>query len=92
MPGHNFLELINNDGLRTVAGKLNQVISFGNITNSGTPAQIPAATAGIDYQGYAPGALLINTSASTNKTTTTVYVNLGTTTTAVWTALKIDAG
>ena len=88
MPGHNYFESINNDGVRTVAGKVIQVGSFGDITNSA--GAMPASVTGVDYQGYAPGAILINTSATTNKTTTTVYINLGTTTTATWTALTIS--
>lgn len=87
MPGHHSLEKINNDGVRTVAGKLNQVGSFGAITNTGSPPAMPAAVAGVDYQGYARGAFLINTTGTSSATT--VYVNLGTTTTASWTALTI---
>lgn len=92
MPGHNYFDSINKDGVLTVEGKVIQVGAFGNITNAGSPAAMPAAVAGVDYQGYAPGAILINTSATTNKTTTTIYVNTGTNATATWTALKIDAG
>lgn len=88
MPGHNTFEMINADGNKTVAGKVLQVGAFGNITNSS--GAIPSGQSGVDYQGYAPGAFLINTSATSNKTTTTVYVNLGTTTTAVWTALTVS--
>lgn len=88
MPGHNAIEMINNDGNKTVAGKLIQLVSVGNITNSS--GAVPAALAGIDYQGYAPGAFLINTNASSNKTTTTVYINLGTFATATWTALTVS--
>lgn len=88
MPGHASFEKINADGVRTVAGKVLQVGSFGDITNAA--GAMPAGVAGVDYQGYAPGAILINTSATTNKTTTTVYINLGTTTTATWTALTVS--
>ena len=88
MPGHNYFDSINKDGVLTVAGKVIQVGAFGDITNSA--GAMPAAVAGVDYQGYAPGAILINTSATTNKTTTTVYINLGTTTTATWTALTVS--
>jgi len=88
MPGHNYFESINRDGVLTVAGKVIQVGSFGDITNSA--GAMPAGVTGVDYQGYAPGAILVNTSATTNKTTTTVYINLGTTTTATWTALTIS--
>ena len=79
MPGHNFLELINNDGVRTVAGKLIQVVSIGTAT--------PAAT-NCDMQGYARGAFLINTTG--NSTANTVYVNLGTTSAATWTTLTVS--
>ena len=88
MPGHNYIASINEGTLRNNGGKTIQIGAFGDITNSG--GAIPAAQAGVDYQGYAPGAFLINTSATTNKTTTTVYINLGTTTTATWTALTIS--
>jgi hypothetical protein len=88
MPGHNYFESINKDGVLQTGGKVFQIGAFGNITNSS--GAIPAAQSGVDYQGYAPGAFLINTSATTNKTTTTVYINLGTTTTATWTALTVS--
>jgi hypothetical protein len=87
MPGHASFEKLNADGVRTVAGKVIQVGAFGDITNAA--GAMPAGVAGVDYQGYAPGAILINTNATTNKTTTTVYINLGTTTTATWTALTV---
>lgn len=79
MPGHNFLELINNDGVRTVAGKLIQVASI---------AAVAPTAANVDMQGYARGAFLINTTGTT--TANTVYVNLGSTTTATWTALTVS--
>ena len=88
MPGHNAIEQLNNDGNKTLAGKILQVGSFGNITNSA--GAMPSGVSGVDYQGYSPGALLLNANATTNKTTTTLYVNLGTTTTAVWTALTVS--
>lgn len=79
MPGHNAFEMINNDGVRTTGGKMFQVVSIG--TNS------PNSTY-VDVQGYARGAFLINTTGTT--TANTVYVNLGTTTTATWTALTVS--
>lgn len=86
MPGHNYFDSINKDGVLTVAGKVIQVGSFGNITNSG--GAMPAATTGVDYQGYARGAILINTTGTS--TSNTVYINLGTTATATWTALTVS--
>jgi hypothetical protein len=80
MPGHNFLELINNDGVRTVAGKLFQVVSIGTAT--------PNAANGVDVQGYARGAFLINSTGTS--TANTVYVNLGTTSAATWTTLTVS--
>lgn len=79
MPGHHSLEKINNDGVRTVAGKLIQVVSIGTAT---------PAVSNCDMQGYARGAFLINTTG--NSTGNTIYVNLGTTTTATWTALTVS--
>lgn len=79
MPGHHSIEKFNNDGVRTVAGKLLQVVSIGSTA--------PTA-ANVDVQGYAIGALMINTTATANNNT--LYINRGTSTTAVWTLLTVN--
>ena len=86
MPGHNYIESINEGTNRSSGGKVIQIGAFGAITNSG--GAIPAGQAGVDYQGFARGAMLINTTGTT--TSNTVYINLGTTTTATWTALTVS--
>jgi hypothetical protein len=86
MPGHNYIESINEGTLRSQGGKTIQIGAFGAITNSG--GAIPAGQAGVDYQGFARGAMLINTTGTS--TSNTVYINLGTTATATWTALTVS--
>ena len=82
MPGHHSIEKINNDGVRTVAGKLFQVVRIGTAT--------PAAT-NCDMQGYARGAIMINATGTT--TSNTIYYNAATAdaATATWTGIKLDA-
>ena len=82
MPGHNFIENFNNDGNRTVAGKLFQVVRIGTAT--------PAAT-NCDMQGYARGAIMINATGTT--TSNTIYYNSAAadSATATWTGIKLDA-
>jgi hypothetical protein len=82
MPGHNFFELINNDGVRSIAGKVIQVVRIG--------ATAPTA-ANVDMQGYARGAIMINATGTT--TSNTIYYNSATAdaATATWTGIKLDA-
>jgi hypothetical protein len=86
MPGHNYIDSINEGTNSRFGGKTIQIGAFGNITNAS--GAMPAATTGVDYQGYARGAMLINTTGTS--TSNTVYINLGTTTTATWTALTVS--
>ena len=79
MPGHNYFESINKDGVLQTGGKVLQVVQIG--TNS------PTATY-VDVQGYSRGAFMINTTGTT--ITNTIYINTGNTTTATWTALSIS--
>jgi len=79
MPGHNYIESINEGTVRSHGGKIFQIVAIG--------ATAPTA-ANVDMQGYAIGAILINTTGTS--TSTTLYVNRGTTTTATWTALTIS--
>ena len=81
MPGHNYIDSINEGTVRSHGGKILQVVAIG--------AAAPTA-ANVDMEGYATGAILINTNATTNKTTTTVYINTGTNTTATWSALTVS--
>ena len=71
--------MINNDGVRTTGGKMLQVVQIG--------ANTPNSTY-VDVQGYSRGAILINTTGTS--TANTIYINLGTTTTATWTALTVS--
>jgi hypothetical protein len=79
MPGHNYIESINEGTSRSNGGKMFQIFPCGTTA---------PASAGADVQGYMRGAILINPTG--NSTTNTVYVNLGTTTTASWTALTVS--
>ncbi len=79
MPGHNYIESINEGTVRSNAGKMFQIFECGTTA---------PATAGADVQGYMRGAILINPTGTT--TANTLYVNTGTTTTATWTALTIS--
>ena len=79
MPGHNYIESINEGTMRSANGKIFQIVSIG--------ATAPTA-ANVDMQGYAIGAIMINTTGTS--TTTTLYVNRGTFDTANWTALTIN--
>jgi len=79
MPGHNYIESINEGTARSHGGKIFQIVAIG--------ATLPTA-ANVDMQGYAIGAIMINTTGTT--TGDTLYVNRGTTTTATWTALTIS--
>lgn len=81
MPGHNYIDSINEGTNSRFGGKIFQIVAIG--------ATAPTA-ANVDMQGYAIGAIMINTSGTT--TSNTLFVNRGTTTTATWTGLKIDAG
>ena len=82
MPGHHSVEKFNNDGVRTVAGKLFQIVRIGTAT--------PAAT-NCDMQGYARGAIMINATGTT--TSNTIYYNSAAadSATATWTGIKLDA-
>jgi hypothetical protein len=79
MPGHNYIEAINEGTNRSHGGKIFQIVAIAGVA--------PTA-ANVDMQGYAIGAIMINTTG--NGTGTTLYVNRGTTTTAIWTALTIS--
>lgn len=79
MPGHNYIESINEGTVRSHGGKIFQIVAIG--------ANAPTA-ANVDMQGYAIGAIMINTTGTS--TATTLYVNRGTTATANWTALTIS--
>lgn len=81
MPGHNYIESINNDGRLTAGGKILQVVRIGSAT--------PAA-ANCDMQGYARGAILIN--ATGTSTSNTIYINTAAADAdqATWTALTIS--
>jgi len=79
MPGHNYIEAINEGVLRSHGGKLFQVVAIGAVA--------PTA-ANVDMQGYVIGAIMINTTGTT--TGNTLYVNRGNTTTATWTALTVS--
>lgn len=79
MPGHNYIESINEGTLRSHGGKIFQVVAIGSTA--------PTA-ANVDMQGYAIGAIMINTTGTS--TTDTLYVNRGNTTTATWTALTVS--
>lgn len=79
MPGHNYIESINEGTNRSNGGKMFQIFECGTTA---------PASAGADVQGYMRGAILINPTGTS--TSNTVYVNLGTTTTATWTALTIN--
>ena len=79
MPGHNYIESINEGTVRSNAGKMFQIFECGTTA---------PATAGADVQGYMRGAILINPTG--DSTSNTLYVNTGTTTTATWTALTIS--
>ena len=79
MPGHNYFESINKDGVLTTGGKVIQLVQISTAS--------PSAS-NVDMQGYARGAIMINTTGTT--TSNTIYINLGTTTTAIWTALTIN--
>lgn len=82
MPGHHSVEKFNNDGVRTVSGKLLQVVRIG--------ATAPTA-ANVDMQGYARGAIMINATGTT--TSNTIYYNaaVADAATATWTGIKLDA-
>jgi hypothetical protein len=79
MPGHNYIESINEGTNRSHGGKIFQIVAIGGTA--------PTA-ANVDMQGYAIGAIMINTTGTANNTT--LYVNRGTTTTATWTALTVS--
>lgn len=78
MPGHNYIDSINEGTNAKFGGKVIQVVSIGSAT--------PAAS-NCDMQGFARGAFLVNTTGNT--TGNTIYVNLGTTTLAVWNTLTV---
>lgn len=81
MPGHNYFESINKDGVLTVAGKVIQVVRIGTAAPSASNC---------DMQGYARGAILIN--ATGTSITNTIYINTATADAdqATWTALTIS--
>lgn len=79
MPGHNYFESINKDGVLTTGGKVIQLVQIA--------AASPSAS-NVDVQGYSRGAIMINTTGTT--ISNTLYINTGTTTTATWTALTIN--
>lgn len=78
MPGHNYIDSINEGTNARFGGEVIQIVAIGTNT--------PAAS-NCDMQGYARGAFLINTTG--NGTGNTIYVNLGTTTLASWTTLTV---
>jgi hypothetical protein len=79
MPGHNYIESINEGTVRSHGGKIFQIVAIGGTA--------PTA-ANVDMAGYAIGAIMINTTGNANGTT--LYVNRGTSTTAVWTVLTVS--
>jgi len=79
MPGHNYIASINEGTMRSDGGKMFQIFACGTTA---------PASAGADVQGYMRGAILINPTGTSP--TNTVYINLGTTTTATWTALTVS--
>jgi hypothetical protein len=79
MPGHNYIDSINEGTTTKFGGKIFQIVAIGGTA--------PTA-ANVDMAGYAIGAIMINTTGTA--VGTTLYVNRGTTTTATWTALTVS--
>ena len=79
MPGHNYIDSINEGTNARFGGKVIQIVAIGTNT--------PTATYGVDMQGYVKGAFLINTTGG--GTGTTIYVNMGSTALASWTTLTV---